>query len=36
MSDAGMSLLPEDFNDIGMPESLDRPQADVIEMREQE
>jgi general secretion pathway protein D len=22
MSDAGMSLLPEDFNDIGMPESL--------------
>jgi general secretion pathway protein D len=37
MSDAGMSLLPEDFNDIGMPESLeDQESSDVVEMSEQE
>lgn len=33
MSDAGMSLLPEDFNDIGMPESLDDIESgDVVEI----
>jgi general secretion pathway protein D len=36
MSDAGMSLLPEDFNDIGMPESLESQESDDIEMDEQE
>jgi general secretion pathway protein D len=37
MSDAGMSLLPEDFNDIGMSESLeDQEPSDVVEMSEQE
>jgi general secretion pathway protein D len=37
MSDAGMSLLPEDFNDIGMSESLESQRPDeVVEMSEQE
>ncbi len=36
MSEAGMSLLPEDSNDIGMPESLEDQESDYIEMDEQE
>jgi hypothetical protein len=35
MSDAGMSLLPEDFNDIGMPEPDQKLSIDV-DMVEQE
>ena len=36
MSEAGMSLLPEDSKDIGMPESLEDQESGYIEMDEQE